>query len=122
MTARPSRIADYLSHIQQALARIENYTHGLDEPGFLANELVQDAVIRNLEVVGEACRNIERADAAFALRHPQLPLTAACEMRNVLAHGYFKIDMVLVWATVKNDLPALRQRVQDLFAGDAPAT
>lgn len=55
-------------------------------------------MIRNLEVIGEASRNIERHFPEFAATHPELPLASAYEMRNALAHGYFTIDLSIVWA------------------------
>ena len=75
---------------------------------------MQDAVIRNLEVIGEAYRNIERRYPDFAETHPELPLSFAYEMRNALAHGYFEVDLEIVWKTVEQDLPELEQRVLDL--------
>lgn len=107
MTGHASRLPDYLGHVRQAIERIQHYTDGMDEAAFRCSPLVQDAVIRNFEVIGEACRNILRDHPDFAAGHPQLPLAAAYEMRNVLAHGYFKVDLGVVWATIRNDLPAL---------------
>jgi uncharacterized protein with HEPN domain len=66
---------------------------------------MQDAVIRNLEIIGEASRNIERKHPDFTAAHPELPLSFAYEMRNALAHGYFKVDLAIVWKTVETDLP-----------------
>lgn len=83
----------------------------MDQALFLLNEMAQDAVIRNLEVLGEASRNIERDHPDFAAAHPELPLSFAYEMRNALAHGYFKIDLAIVWKTVERDLPPLRGKV-----------
>jgi uncharacterized protein with HEPN domain len=79
--------------------------------------MTQDAVIRNLEIIGEASRNIARDCPEFAAAHPELPLTFAYEMRNVLAHGYFKVDLDIVWRTLERDLPSLQQRVQILAEG-----
>lgn len=82
----------------------------MDEASFLSNAMVQDAVIRNLEIIGEASRNIERLAPQFVAAHPELPLTYAYEMRNVLAHGYYKVDLAFVW-TIKRDLPMLQVEV-----------
>ena len=87
MSRDAQRLPDYLMHIGQAIERIERYTSDLDEADFIRSEMVQDAVIRNLEVIGEACRNIEHNHADFADAHPELPVTIAYEMRNALAHG-----------------------------------
>jgi uncharacterized protein with HEPN domain len=107
---------DYLGHLVEAIERIQNYTGGLDAAAFAASPLVQDAVIRNLEVIGEACRNVMRVDPGFAVRFPELPLAAAYDMRNVLAHAYFKVDLAIVWRTVTHELPALGDQVRAVRA------
>lgn len=109
------RLVDYLEHIAAAICRIQRYTAALDEAGFLASELVQDAVIRNLQVIGEACRNIERDQPGFAAANPALPLGRAYAMRNALTHGYFKISAQVVWQTVRDDLPPLLAQVHQLL-------
>ena len=60
MSRDQQRLQDYLAHIIQATQRIHHYTEDIDEVGFLQNELVQDAVIRNIEIIGEACNNIDK--------------------------------------------------------------
>ena len=64
------RLPDYLDHILEAIHRIQNYCEDLDESGFLTTPLVQDAVIRNFEIIGEASRNIERVARDFVTAHP----------------------------------------------------
>ena len=122
MSREPSRLADYLGHIAEAIARIQRYTAGLDAAAFEASEMAQDAVIRNLEVIGEASRNIAREYPGFVAAHPGLPLGAAYEMRNALAHGYFKVDLGIVWNTLQRDLTPLAEQVAALItsAGIAP--
>jgi uncharacterized protein with HEPN domain len=110
------RLADYLLHIAEAIDRIHRYTQGLTQAAFTQNTLVQDAVIRNLEVVGEASHNVQLRYPLFAAAHPELPLAAAYQMRNAVAHGYFKVDWGIVWNTVHGDLPNLRQQVQQVHA------
>ncbi len=88
----------------------------MDEVAFLGNQLVQDAVIRNFEVIGEASRNIEYADPDFSEAHPEIPLVFAYEMRNALAHGYFKVDLEIVWKTIQLDLPELASYVQRIIS------
>lgn len=101
------RLPDYLGHILEAIQRIERYTEDLDELAFLQNEMAQDAVIRNFEIIGEASHNIESHYPAFAAAHPELPLAFAYQMRNAVAHGYFKVDLEIVWKTVTSDLSGL---------------
>jgi uncharacterized protein with HEPN domain len=109
------RVPAYLSHILQAIERINRYTEDMDEAAFLLDERTQDAVIRNFEIIGEASRNIERQHLAFATEHPDIPWGIAYEMRNALAHGYFKVDLEIVWRTIQNDLPGLEQQIQSLL-------
>ena len=106
-------LRDYLEHIRQAINRIQRYLADIDHATFLQNEEKQDAVIRNLEVIGEAAGNIRRHFPDFAVRHPAFPLNAAYGTRNALAHGYFKIDLDVVWKTVERDLPLLGAQVDE---------
>ena len=76
MTRDQQRLADYLGHIVEAIERIEAYVADLDELTFLVNKLVQDAVIRNFEVIGEASNNIEKHYPEFVVEHPELPLAS----------------------------------------------
>lgn len=112
MTRDQQRLADYLGHIIEAIERIDCYTGDIDEMAFLNNRLVQDAVIRNFEVIGEASNNIEKHYPDFAASHPELPLSFAYQMRNALAHGYFKVDFEIVWKTIHRDLPGLHAQIQ----------
>ncbi len=112
MTLAQQRLADYLAHILEAIERIDRYTKGMDEARFLDTPLVQDAVIRNLEVIGEASHNITKHHSGFAQAHPDLPLSFAYQMRNAIAHGYFKVDFAIVWRTIQRDLPSLHTKVQ----------
>jgi uncharacterized protein with HEPN domain len=114
MSRDPQRVSDYLGHIAEPINRIQRYTGDMDEAGFLQSDMVQDAVIRNFEIIGEASRNIERNCADFAAAYPELPLAIAYEMRNALTHGYFSVDLEIVWKTIQNDLPNLRALISKL--------
>lgn len=113
--AERSRLRGYLEHIVQAIERIQHYVDGLSEPAFTSDQRTQDAVIRNFEVIGEACNNVARHFPDYADGHPEVPWRFAYEMRNVLAHGYFKIDLEIVWRTIHKDLPTLEQQVRALL-------
>lgn len=116
MSRDKQRLVDYLNHILEAIARIQRYTEDVTDWAFLQNELLQDAVIRNFEVIGEASRNVERHYPEFAAAHPEVPLAFAYEMRNALAHGYFKVDIEIVWKTIERDLPVLAKQIDELVA------
>lgn len=106
------RVPDYLNHILFAIERIERHTSDVDELGFLNSELIQDAVIRNIEIIGEAANNIQRVDAAFAASNIEIPWQVMYTMRNRLTHGYDKVDFEMVWKTICNDLPDLYKLVK----------
>lgn len=116
MSRDQKRLDDYLAHILEAIERINRYTEDMDEQAFLSNPMVQDAVIRNLEIIGEASHNIETHYPEFAAGHPGLPLAFAYQMRNAIAHGYFKVDFEIVWNTIGRDLPGLYVQVQNALA------
>lgn len=114
MSKDQSRVPDYLEHILAAIQRVSTYTHGMTEAAFLENEQVQDAVLRNIEIIGEAARNIERSDPEFAAQHSEIPWEEVYLMRNRICHGYFSVDLEIVWHTVQRYIPELEQQVQSL--------
>lgn len=110
------RLVQYLSHIVEAVERIQEYIADLkSKQEFYANRLIQDAVIRNLEIIGEASNNVDKHFPQFVKDHKDVPFIYAYEMRNALAHGYFKVDISIVWQTIQKDLPTLANSVQNLI-------
>jgi len=105
----------YLESISDCLERIAEYTeHG--EATFLASRLIQDGVIRNLEVIGEATKNLSE-DLRTA--NPSIPWRQIAGMRDVLIHDYLKVNLSRVWRTVESDLPPLDAAVQRLLQQDS---
>jgi uncharacterized protein with HEPN domain len=98
-----------------AIARIEDYTQSLDHAAFNVDTSTQDAVIRNLEVLGEAARNVLQNDATFISAHPQVPWALAYRMRNALSHGYADVDLNTVWGTIQASLPKMKQQLLELL-------
>jgi uncharacterized protein with HEPN domain len=117
----PLRLRGYLEHITQAIANIRDYTAGLDAEVYLADRKTQDAVVRNFEVIGVACNNVTKHHAEFAASHAEIPWNFAYEMRNALAHGYFKIDHSIVWRTIEVELPAFGTAVAAVLNAIPPA-
>ena len=115
MKRDPPRLPDYLNHILEAIERIEEYVSELDEMAFLGHKLVQDAVVRNFEVIGEASNNIEKRFPEFVEAHPELPLASAYQMRNAVSHGYFQVDFEILWKTIQRDLPSLHTKVERIL-------
>jgi uncharacterized protein with HEPN domain len=96
MSKDKQRLFDYLQHILEAIARIQRYIDDIDEITFLDNELIQDAVIRNLEIIGEVSRNVNKHYPEYSEKHANIPFAVAYEMRNALSYGYFKVDLEIV--------------------------
>lgn len=110
------RLLDYLEHIIGAIEKIYDYIDDLDEVSFLENELVQDAVIRNFEIIGEASNNIAKYHKNFAEKYSEIPWIDMYVMRNCIAHSYFSVDLEIVWKTVQNDLPDLYEKIKIAFS------
>jgi uncharacterized protein with HEPN domain len=98
----------YLAHILECIERIGHYTTEGKE-AFLIDIKTQDAVIRNLEVIGEASRRI---DERFQNSNPEIPWRGMIGLRNVLAHHYVKVDIAEVWQVVEKDLPDLEKALK----------
>lgn len=114
MSKNQQRTGDYLEHILTAIQRIRRYTQDMRESDFYENEQVQDAILRNIEIVGEAARNIERAYPEFAAAHSEIPWEEVYLMRNRICHGYFSVDLQIVWKTVQLYIPEFEKQIQKL--------
>jgi uncharacterized protein with HEPN domain len=100
----PERVADYLGHIIEAIERATSYIQPL-----------QDGVVRNIEIIGEAANHIHRMAPEFIAQHHELPWLIMRNMRNIITHAYFNVDLTTVWRTVLEDLPKLKQQVDHLL-------
>lgn len=115
MSKSKLRVLDYLEHIQQAIERILRYTKDMDGVAFQRNEMVQDAVIRNIEIIGEAANNIRKCDPDFADQHSDIPWAVIYAMRNRVSHAYHAVDVEIVWKTIQSDLPSMYHQVAELL-------
>jgi len=112
----PERVEDYLDHIAEAIERATSYLRPLkDATALQQNQQAQDAIVRNIEIIGEAANNIQRMDSEFAANHPELPWIEMRGMRNKVIHNYFDVDWEVVWTTVRDDLPKLKQQIDALL-------
>ena len=112
MNPHPLRARDYLNHMLDAINQIESYVGRRSRSEFLADRLLQDAVIRNFEVLGEAARSFLAAVPDAAQKFPGIPFSAIYAMRNQLSHGYFTIDLDVVWNVIELDLPDLGEKLK----------
>ena len=105
------RLPDYLDHIQQAATDACSFVEGLTKDDFLADKRTQQAVIMSLIVIGEAATKVMEGYAGFIQAHPDVPWRSMRNMRNRMAHGYFAINLDVVWETVQEWLPALQKQL-----------
>jgi len=102
----------YLRHILDAIQRIQEYLAGVSYNQFLRDHLLQDGVVRQLEIIGEAASNVSEA---LQSAYPKLPWAAMIGIRNRLVHAYFEVDLFIVWDTVQSDLPPLKKQMEQLL-------
>jgi len=105
------RLLDYLEHIEQAASDARSFVQGMTKDDFLADKRTQQAVIMSLIVIGEAASRVMEAYLAFTQTHADVPWRSMRNMRNRMAHGYFDINLDLVWETVQEWLPSLLQQL-----------
>jgi uncharacterized protein with HEPN domain len=101
----------YLIHIRECLTRIENYTQQ-GQNDFMNNILIQDAVLRNLEVMGESIKQLLED---WKASQPNIEWVKIGDFRNVLAHDYLRVDLDVVWTIIENYLPGLEEAIDSIF-------
>ena len=95
----------YIDHILNSINRILDYTSGKDRESFEADLVTQDAVVRQLEVIGEATKRVSKE---FRSKHPDIPWSDMAGMRDLLIHDYIDVDFGVVWKTASEDIPNLK--------------
>lgn len=101
--------ADRLLHIQDAIKKIERYLDGVELDDFIIAEEKIDAVVRNIEVIGEAINGLSRG---LRSKYPHVEWRIATATRNRLIHGYFDVDPEIIWGTAKFDIPQLNDSIE----------
>jgi uncharacterized protein with HEPN domain len=117
---RHLRYWDYLDHMLAAIRQARSYVEGLAKQDFLDDKKTQDAVILKLLVLGEAAAQIVTECSDFAARHPEIPWKEMRGMRNRMAHGYFDINLDMVWETIYGSLPDLEDKIARIVASASP--
>ncbi len=110
MSKRSPRL--YIQDILVCIAKIEKYTKGMKFSDFKKKDYIQDAVLRNIEIIGEATTNLPKK---LTNKHPQVPWNKMKGMRNLVIHEYFGVDLNITWKTTKESLPKLKPMVETVL-------
>lgn len=102
----------FLKHILESINEIDRFLEGISEEEFSRDVKTQDAVARRIEIVGEAIKNLP---ASFKKKHSEIEWHEIAGMRDKLIHHYFGIEMSIVWATSKKDLPTLKKQISKIL-------
>lgn len=102
----------FLDDIREACGNILTYTKGMLYQDFAANRLIQDAVIRNFEVIGEAVKNLPED---FKTRYPSVAWKQIAGLRDILAHGYFRVDHEVVWGIITERIPSFKKDITKII-------
>lgn len=98
----------FLDHIIESIDNIDNFIDNIDEKKFNLDIKLQDAVIRRIEIIGEAVKNLPKS---FTDKYSEISWAKIAGMRDKLMHHYFGVDLILVWKTIKEDIPLLKDQI-----------
>ncbi len=118
MTDIAPRDPTYIGHMLDSIARIRQFVGRKRRAGFLRSRLVQDAVIRNIEIIGEAAGQLS---PTFIAGHSSIPWRKIVGMRHRLIHGYVQVDLHTVWDVIARDLPVIEKNLLALVPVSPPA-
>lgn len=110
--SKARELTDYLNDIITSIVDVEEFTHGMSYEMFAADKKTVNAVIRSLEVLGEATKHIP---ASFRKKHPDIPWSKMAGLRDVLIHDYMGVDLKAVWNVTQNRLRELKSLFEDLI-------
>ena len=110
-------ISDYIEDIISAVSDVEDFTRGMSYESFVSDKKTVNAVIRSLEVLGEATKHIP---PSFRKKHPHIPWSKMAGMRDVLIHDYMGVDIKTVWKVVRDRLPELKSLLEELQPSSTP--
>ncbi|ABO51620.1 protein of unknown function DUF86 [Desulforamulus reducens MI-1] len=105
----------FLQHITESINTIESHMLSVTKETFFESALIQDAVIRRIEIVGEATKNLS---TELRGKYPYIPWRSMAGMRDVLIHEYFGVDLKLVWDTATKKIPKLKKQIEEIIKAE----
>ncbi len=105
----------FLAHILDSIHLIEEYSTNMTQAKFYKNRPLQDAIIRRLEIIGEAVKNLP---TPFKTKYPDVPWKQIAGMRDILIHEYFDVDLLLTWKVVKQELPLIKKKLSAILSSE----
>ena len=103
----------FVGHILDSIGLIEKYSMKITQMRFKKNQATQDAIIRRLEIIGEAVKNLA---PGFKAKYPDIPWKQIAGMRDILIHEYFDVDLLLTWKVVKHELPIIKKKLSAIYS------
>ena len=101
----------FLDDILDSINAIQEFSKGMKKKELLSNRLKQSAIVREIEIMGEAVKNIP---SSFREKHPDIPWAKIAGMRDIIIHGYFRVDLDAVWNVIEKDLPSLKKGIKKI--------
>ena len=105
----------FLAHILDSIHLIEEYSINVTPTKFHKNRALQDAIIRRLEIIGEAVKNLP---TSFKTKYPDIPWKQMAGMRDILIHEYFDVDLFLTWKVVKQEIPLIKEKLLAILSSE----
>lgn len=102
----------FIEHIVQCIEDIKSYTKDVEKEEFFENTQKQDAVVRKIEIIGEAVKNLPES---IRKKYPEIPWKSIAGMRDILIHEYFNVDLKYAWKVVKMEIPKLERQIKNLL-------
>ena len=104
--------SDYIEDIVNSINSIENFVKGVTYNDFINNEMMYEAVIRKLGIIGEACNNLSKE---IKDKHTEIPWREIIGMRNIIIHNYLGVDLKIIWTSIKKDVPEFKGFISKLI-------